>query len=296
LPVVVVFGEALVDLVPGADGPQARPGGSPANVAITVARLGFPAHLLARLATDQSGQMLRTHLTESGVDLSLCVDSAEPTAVAAVELDPHGAARYRFELDGRTDDGWTLADLPAALPDGVALHVSGAFALARPAMRAAATALLAREAGRRVLCLDPNPRPALPPDLSVLEAWLAYVDIVKVSAEDLAWTHPGETVSTVARRWYERGPRLVVVTRGGDGVFALGPAGSVELPAYPVAVVDTVGAGDAFTGGLLAALPTGPDELDVESLTQVLGYAQRVAALTCTRAGADPPWAAELFD
>jgi fructokinase len=300
--VIVVCGEALVDVVPDAAGvPCARPGGSPANVAVALARLGVPAALLARLSSDHFGQMLRDHLRGSGVDLSLAVPTGAPTPVAAVTLDAAGVASYRFDLDGRTDDGWSVADLPATLPVGAALHVSGAFALVRPAMRTTVDTLLARESGRRVICFDPNPRAALAPDRSTLLRWVGRADLVRASAEDLELTDPGEPVEVVARRWRAFGPSVVVVTLGGGGVYALGPAGACAAPAEPVDVVDTVGAGDAFTAGLLAFLakagaltPEALSRLDIGLLRDALAFAQRAAAITCTRPGADPPWAAEL--
>jgi fructokinase len=300
--VIVVCGEALVDVVPDAAGiPRPHPGGSPANVALALARLGVPAALLARLSTDHFGQMLRNHLAGSGVDLSIAIPTAAPTPVATVTLDPAGVASYRFELDGRTDDGWSVADLPHALAAYAALHVSGAFAMVRPAMRATVDTLLARESGRRLICFDPNPRAALDPDRPTLRRWVARADLVRVSADDLELTDPGQTIETVARQWRALGPTIVVVTRGAAGVYAVGPAGECWAAAEPVTVVDTVGAGDAFTAGLLAWLhtasaltPAGLRRLNHAGLTAALDYAQRVAAITCTRPGADPPWAAEL--
>jgi len=167
-------------------------------------------------------------------------------------------------------------------------------------MGATLSALFDREHGRRVITLDPNPRPALGADLSVLfERWLPRADIVKVSEEDLAFLCPGEPMSTVAHGWLGGGPSLVVVTRGAKGVYALASE-SIELPAPPVDVVDTVGAGDAFMAGLLAALERagrldrdGLRALRSDELTPILAYAQRVAAATCERVGADPPWLAD---
>jgi fructokinase len=138
--------------------------------------------------------------------------------------------------------------------------------------------------------------------LTVLfEQWLPRADIVKVSEDDLAFLCPGEPASAVARRWLGSGALLVVVTRGADGVYALASSESVELPAPPVDLVDTVGAGDAFMSGLLAALseagrlsPTGLRGMGSEDLAAALGFAQRVAAATCARVGADPPWRADL--
>jgi fructokinase len=164
-------------------------------------------------------------------------------------------------------------------------------------------ALLDREHGRRVITLDPNPRPALGIDRGALERWLTRADIVKASQEDLAWLYPGQAPAQVAHAWRAGGAALVVVTRGGDGVFAAGPSGEVELAAQPVDLVDTVGAGDAFMSGLLAALDRAAmldrdhvRALGVDELAAALRYAQRVAALTCTRVGADPPWLVDLAD
>jgi fructokinase len=305
--VIVVCGEALVDLVPasGLVGYLARPGGSPANVAVGLGRLGLDVALLTRLSTDHFGQLIRDHLVQSHVDLSLATVTTARTTVAMVTLTPDGNAGYSFGIDGGADDGWRVDELPPSLPAGSALHISGALALAVPSMGAALSALLDREHGQRVITLDPNPRPALGADLSVLfEQWLPRADIVKVSQEDLAVLCPGEPAPAVARRWLGSGASLVVVTRGADGLYALASESameSVELPAPPVDLVDTVGAGDAFMAGLLAALSeagrlssAGLRGADREELAAALGFAQRVAALTCTRVGADPPWRADL--
>jgi fructokinase len=300
---IVVCGEALVDLVPaaGGGGYLARPGGSPANVAVGLGRLGVDVSLLTRLSTDYFGQLIRDHLTQSHVDLTLALPTAARTTVAMVTLSTAGDAGYTFGIDGGADDGWRPEELPAALPDRAALHVSGALALAVPSMGATIGALLDRECGRRVITLDPNPRPALGGERSTLDRWLRRADIVKVSEEDLDWLCPGQTLAEVAHAWRAGGPALVVVTRGGDGVFADGPSGEVELAAPPVDLVDTVGAGDAFMSGLLAALDRAAmldrdhlHALRVDELAAALRYAQRVAALTCTRVGADPPWLVDL--
>jgi fructokinase len=314
---IVVCGEALVDLVPAGPVFLARPGGSPANVAVGLGRLGLEVGLLTRLSTDHFGRLIRAHLLESHVDLSLATSTPDRTTVAMVTLLPDGSAAYTFGIDGGADDGWRAEELPAALPEGAALHVSGALALAVGSMGAAIDALLDREFGRRVITLDPNPRPALGADHTLLERWLPRADVVKVSEEDLAWICPGEAVAEVAHRWRsgadersassragadgrsrDGGPALVVVTRGAEGVYALGPTGEVNLPAVPVDLVDTVGAGDAFMSGLLAALTEAGllsrQGLRTADLTHAVGYAQRVAALTCTRVGADPPWLVDL--
>lgn len=303
---IVVCGEALIDLVPsGAGSYGARPGGSPANVAVGLGRLDVPVALLARLSTDPFGRLLADHLHAARVDTTGALVSAEPSTLAVVTLDDEGRAEYAFYVDGAADGGWRTEDLPAALPDGAALHVSGSLALGVPSMGRAFEALLTRERGRRVLALDPNLRPALARDeadlRSRLDRWLRLVDLVKVSADDLAWLVPDEAVEDVAARWRSYGPALVVVTRGGEGVHALGPGGTVDLPGLPVDVVDTVGAGDAFMAGLLCALDEAGDlvaehlaALGPDALRTALAFAQEVAAETCRRVGADPPWRTEL--
>jgi fructokinase len=309
---IVVCGEALVDLVPAAGGEAyiARPGGSPANVAAALGRLDVPVSLLARLSTDHFGQLIRAHLKQSHVDLSLAIETADRSTVAMVSLGASGDAGYTFFIEGGADDGWRADALPALPADAAALHVSGALALALPSMGDALEALLLRERGKRVITFDPNPRPALTSDLPALrerlERWVRCADIVKVSVEDLALAFPGQSAPEVAARWLNNsgapdGPALIVVTRGGDGVYARGPGGERDLPARPVDLVDTVGAGDSFMGGLLASLYRAgrlskPElrSLDLAELDESLRSAQRVAAITCGRTGADPPWRYEL--
>lgn len=303
----VVCGEALIDLVPSPEGGtySARAGGSSANVAVGLGRLGTQVSLIARLAGDPFGRLLREHLSASDVDLAMAVPADQPSTLAVVSLDPHGKAEYAFYIDGAADGGWRPGDLPAVLPGGATLHLSGSLALSVPSMGDALEALLRREQGRRLLAFDPNVRPMIAQDEAALRArldrWLGLVDIVKVSSDDLRWIAPGVTVADLAARWRGLGPMLVVVTLGEQGAYALGPAGPVSLPAAPVEVVDTVGAGDAFTSGLLAALDAGGPlsrssltELSTDGLTAAVEFAQRVAALTCQRVGADPPWRRDL--
>lgn len=304
---IVVCGETLIDLVPAGGAYHAHPGGSPANVAVGLGRLGVDVSLLARLADDQFGQILRAHLRASNVGLDLIAVSAEPSTLAVVSLGAADAAEYDFYIDGCADGGWRPEGLPDTLPPGAALHVSGSLALPVESMAETVEVLLLRERPRRVISFDPNIRPLLirdrPGVLQRLERWLGLADIIKVSAEDLGWVAPGRPIEAVAREWREMGPSLVVVTRGGQGVHAVGPAGSVDLAAEPITIVDTVGAGDSFMGGLLAALHeesllhrAALGALTATQLTAGLTYAARVAAITCSRAGADPPWRHELVE
>ncbi|MET8249524.1 carbohydrate kinase [Streptomyces sp. NPDC005202] len=262
---IVAYGEALVDLVHQQHQGTyaARPGGSPANVAIGLGRLGLDVALLARIADDPFGRLLRAHLTDSHVDLSIAVSCSEPTTLAVVTLDPEGGAEYTFYVEGCADGAWSPDQLPPALPRGtVCLQVSGSLAFAVPAMGDTLELLLERERPGcpvHTLTLDPNLRLRLARDplrlRARLDRWITLVDLVKVSSDDLAWFSPGEPVQAVAARWHGHGPALVVVTRGADGVHALGPDGPVDLPVEPLEVADTVGAGDAFMSGLLSPVP-----------------------------------------
>ncbi len=288
---LLVCGEALIDLVGQADGTYlARPGGGPANTAVTLGRLGVSVGLAARLSRDAFGEQLRSHLAASSVDLAASRAVEEPTTLAVATLDDEGVARYSFYWQGTADWRWTAGELPD-VDDGVRAVVVGSLAVALPPGGDAVEAW-ARACGRPVV-LDPNVRPQL---LGDREAYRQRLDrlvrtstVVKVSDEDLAWTHPGEDPIDVVRGW---GRPLAVVTRGPHGAFGVLDGGDpVEVAGRAVEVVDTVGAGDSFTGGLLSVLDL--DDL-AGSLQPALSRAVEVSAMTCGRAGADPPWAREL--
>jgi fructokinase len=305
--VIVVAGEALIDLAP--DGPRLvpLPGGSPYNVAIGLARLGAAVAYLGGLSRDGFGQLMADRLRTAGADLTLSSWTDAPTTLAVVHLDDDGQASYGFYLASTSAASLEQADLPE-LPDGAALHVSlGAVGLETlPAGRTLAH-LLHREEGRRFLSFDPNIRPSairgtVAGYARLLDELVAGLTLVKVSDEDLALVQPGRDPVEVARDWAGAGPALVVVTRGPEGAVAVRARGEpIEVPGEAVEVVDTVGAGDAFTSGLLSWL----DEherlsdgalrsLDDDGVAAALRHARRVAAITCTRTGSDPPRAAEL--
>ncbi|MQA85374.1 MAG: carbohydrate kinase [Streptosporangiales bacterium] len=292
--VVAVAGEAIVDLVgdPGTATYRARPGGSPANVAVALGRLDLPVRLLARLSGDTFGRMLRAHLEASGVDLSLCVEAGEPTSLAVATLDDAGTAAYDFWVRGTADWLWAADELPDALPDDVvALHTGslepGASALEGLLVRE-------RERGRVALCLDPNLRPTLMGEAGAVrrrvERQVGLAHVVRVSEEDLRYSHPDQPYRAVAHRWLDGGPSLVVVTRGGCGAYGATRYVEAERPAMPVEVADTIGAGDAFTAGLLGGLhrrgllgagcAAGLAEVDAETLARLLDEANRFAALS----------------
>jgi fructokinase len=309
--IVAVAGEALVDLVPAPD-PQyyeVAPGGSPANVAVGLARLGVQARMLARIADDVLGRRVREHLAANGVLLDHVAAAAEQTSMAMVSVDPDGGPSYDFRIAGTADWQWTSAELDGAL-DGpvVALH-SGSLALTTAPGAAVLRELMVRAAATATISYDPNCRPLLMGDpadvLAGVHDVLAVADVVKVSSEDLGWLCPGSSTQEVLEDWLGRGPALVAVTLGGDGVLA-GTAGGLRTrrPGVRVTVIDTVGAGDTFSAALLAGLhgrallgaqarPALRD-LDGATLDALLDEAARAAAITCSRRGADPPTAAEL--
>jgi fructokinase len=308
---VVVAGEALVDLAPRDGLLLPLPGGSPYNVAVGLGRLGSETHYLGGLSRDAFGALLRGRLAADGVALDLAPVRAEPTTLAVVHLDEQGRASYGFYLDGTAAAVLDEGMMPE-LPEGAALHVSfGAIGLGHaPTGRSLAT-LLEDEHRERLTSLDPNVRPSAFAPVGGVEAYATlldglvagHLDLVKVSDEDLTALHPeAADPLDVARAWARSGPALVVVTRGPDGAVAVRDGRpDVGVAGRAVQVVDTVGAGDAFTSGLLAWLDqhgrltrAGLDALSDEDLTTALRQAVEVAAITCTRAGSDPPRADEL--
>jgi fructokinase len=306
---VVVVGEALVDLADDPDDPArftAHPGGSPANVAVTLARLGTRARFAGRLAGDGFGRLLRDHLTANGVDLSLCVDAPEPAGLAVVSQDARGRTEYAFYITGTADWQWTTAELPHHLGDETLAVHTGSLALALPPGGPAIAIWLAeqRRAGR-VFSIDPHVRPPVLGDPRAyrprLESWVARSDIVKASIDDLAWVYPGEDPDGIALRWSARGPSLVVITRGAEGLDAAVAGRILRRPARPVPVADTVGAGDAVSGALLDWLSRhgrltrpGLAALTPTEVAAALDFAAEVAAATVSRPGADPPRRADL--
>ena len=308
--VVAVAGEVITDLVPAGEPGlfRAAPGGSPANVAVSVARLEVPVRMLARLSSDVLGRRLREHLVGNGVDLSRAVRAAEPSSLAIVVLADDGTAEYDFRVDGTADWQWRDDELAGSVDDVVALHV-GSLALTTPPGGEVLRRLAATAHDRASVTFDPNVRHLLmgsaEATMAIVDEVLPVADVVKASEEDLDWLAPGRHVAEVAAEWASRGPSLVVVTRGGDGAVAVGrTAGEVGRPGVEVAVVDTVGAGDSFMGALLAGLH-GRDllgaaardrlrSLDAATVSALLDEAIAVSAVTCSRRGADPPTAAEM--
>lgn len=302
-------GEALIDMVPGEDGdgaPVYRPllGGSVFNTAVALGRLGLPSAYFGGLSRDAFGEALIEALQRAGVSSALCPRSELPTALAVVELRD-GAASYHFHFAETAGLSLRPADLPALPVDVYGLHFGGISLVAEPC-GSAYEALLLRESDERLISIDPNIRPGFVDDEAAyrgrLSRLLARSHLVKVSDEDLRWLAPGESPAAVAARWLDGETRLVVLTRGADGAEVFGRGFEARVPAAPVAaVVDTVGAGDTFVAGLWAGL-TGAGvrsraELESagrEAVVQAVAYAQRAAAISVGRAGADAPWQHEM--
>ena len=301
---VLVAGEALYDLWMDDDDDslRGRPGGGPFNTARTLGRLGRPAAYLGRLSGDATGRTLERLLAEDGVALDCVVRTEDPTTLALAELGPDGSARYGFYAAGTAAPGLTEQAALAALPPAVGMLHVGTLGLLLEPVATAVEAVVERLAGEALVTVDPNIRPWAIEDPAAYRARLNRVlrrsDLVKVSEDDLAWLAPGRPPEDAARALLEPGPAAVLLTRGGGGTAAITREGTAEVAAHPVAVVDTIGAGDAFSGGLLAwwgAHGLGPARLgDLALLTQAARFASVVAALTCARAGATPPRLEEL--
>ena len=300
----VVVGEALVDLVGPRGGRtlEAHPGGSPANVALGLARLGDLVTLKTRLGRDAFGEMVTGHLEASGVDVDRGPDDGAATSLAIATLAA-GIASYDFRIE------WALGSLGPLPVESRCLH-TGSLATILPPGAADVVDLLEREhrRGRVTVSYDPNVRPALlgDPDRARpgIERLVALSDVVKVSDEDLGWLYDGRGDEEVAREWLASGPAVVIVTRGGAGVYAVSAGLEVRRPAKPVDLVDTVGAGDSFTSGLLHGLQRadllggarrdGLAAIDEATLISVVDTAAVIAAITCSRPGADPPTREEV--
>ncbi|MEV6695140.1 carbohydrate kinase [Micromonospora sp. NPDC051196] len=296
---VTVLGEAVVDLVQAPDGRfTAHPGGSPLNVAVGLARLGVPAALLARFSTSRFGRQLRTHAEGNGVDLRHAVDTDDPATLAIASLRGDGVAAYDFYVEGTADWQWRDEELSPALTGRGILHTGSLAVFLSPGADRVADALHTARARGALISIDPNIRPGLigtPAQARArIEHLAALAHLVKASEEDVAWLYPGRPVEDVLRHWRDLGAALAVVTLGADGALALSGTRRFRQPAPAVEVVDTIGAGDAFTAGLLAELSHAADGWTDEDVAAALRYAVEVAAVTCTRAGADPPCREEL--
>jgi fructokinase len=301
---ITVIGEALIDLVIAHDGRiLAQPGGGPFNTARAIGRLGLGPAFLGRLSQDSFGHLLRTSLDQDGVTLAVPQLADAPTTLAAVDVDAAGAPCYRFYLAGTSASDLEYPLLSAAFPDGVTALHAGSLALVMEPIATSIERLIASGVPPDALVMiDPNCRPEAITDQHAYRARLSRIlqraDVVKLSVEDLGYLFPGAPARTAAAALLGQGPELILITDGPRPARALLPGQevSVDVPAVPV--VDTIGAGDAFGGAFLAWWAgnelTKSDLHRSTPVREALQAAAEVASLTCTRAGAEPPWLAEM--
>ena len=292
----LVIGESLIDIVEGAE----HVGGSPLNVAVGLARLGRDVDFLTYIGDDPYGRRIADYVNAAGVQLVSESQTAERTATARLTVGEDGSADYVFDLD------WRLSGTPMVAPP-LFVHTGSIAAVQEPGCLAVA-ALVDTYHLSATVTFDPNVRPPVIADRDLARERIEHLversDIVKVSEEDLRWLDPDRPPERIAQTWLALGPAIVAVTMADRGAAAVCAAGVARVPARPVQVVDTVGAGDAFMVGLIDALWAWDllgaqrrvelARLDLDALTAALEAASAAAALTVGRAGADLPDRAAL--
>ncbi len=307
---ILCCGEALIDMITeptqsGRDGFVPHSGGALFNTSIALGRLGAPVGLLTGLSSDMFGQQLADDLRASHVDTTHVIASDRPTTLAFVQLKD-GHATYTFVDENTAGRMLRAEDMPRQLPSVSALYFGGISLACEPCADAYA-AMLAQHGAHCAVMLDPNIRPGFIEDQTRyrtrLNRMIEQADIVKVSDEDLDWIIPGpESHDQKVPLLLQAGPAAVIVTRGSEGASGYLASGAVvSVPVKPVRVVDTVGAGDTFNAGVLASLERaghltkpGLKALSPDALRDALTLGAAVAAVTVSRAGANPPWSHEL--
>jgi fructokinase len=301
---IVVVGEALIDLIDEHGRLAPHPGGGPFNTAVALGHLGAPVGFLGRLSRDRFGELLAARLAQANVDDRYLLRGPAPTPLAMVHEKADGDHEFTFYLSGTAYADLRAADLPD-LDVGVVAICAGTLALATDPPAAAIELLLEREAQRRVIIIDPNVRPAVIANREVFrrrfERFASLAHVVKLSDADASWLYPDEQLEAILEKVLECGAQLVVLTLGAAGARARTRGARCEVPALAVDVVDTVGAGDAFLAGLLRWLwlnerltPDAIGKVGAGELADGLGFAAIVGALQCARAGAEPPTLAEV--
>jgi fructokinase len=294
-----VCGEVLIDLLPGTPERVAVVGGGPANTAKALARLGHEVHFIDGISTDDYGQSARAELLADEVKLDLALTSDKPTCLAIVSLGADGGATYEFKIDGTATFDFDLKWLPdPSMHKPSVLHIGTLVTIIEPGANVLYDWAL-QVAEFAPIVFDPNIRPSVMGDRDLYQAavekWAAISSVIKVSDDDLAWLFPGQKYEDVATRWVKDGAQLVVVTRGANGSIGFTESGSEEAAGVKVDVVDTVGAGDTVGAIIVEAMvQDGILSLQGDGLKNVLTRAAAAAAITCSRAGAQPPYKHEL--
>lgn len=302
---ILVCGEALIDLFVGAPSPtglqaEAVAGGSPFNVAIGIGRLGRSSAFLSTLSDDAFGAFLKEKLVAAGVSTNYVQSCSKRTTLSVVATNTSGQPQYSFYAEESADRALTPEALPSQLPSDVHAIAAGSYSLGVEPIASAIETLIRREAGKRVISLDPNVRPRVVGDLAAyrerFERLLKQATIVKASDEDIELLYSSKDIVTAAKDWLTNGPKLVIITQGAKGPLAVFKDSVVERPSPSIDVVDTVGAGDTFHAALLAwfdaqsqLTPEAIDALTQGDVTAALDFASAAAAIVCTRRGANPP-------
>jgi len=305
---ILCCGEALIDMLPRTttDGEAAFApyvGGAVFNSAIALGRLGAPAGFFSGLSSDLFGGQFRDALGASKVSSTYAHTSPRPTTLAFVRLN-NGQATYTFYDENTAGRMLTIDDLPK-LGSEIEAMLFGAISLISEPAGSAYEEFMRREHEARVMMLDPNIRPNFIPDkakhLRRIREMMAMADIVKLSDEDLKWFDEAGSHEDVVRNWLDRGPKLIVVTHGSEGAVGYSKAHKVTVMPQKVKVVDTVGAGDTFNAGILASLheqglltKAAIGELAEDAIRKALELGAKAAAVTVSRAGANPPWRHEI--
>ena len=304
-PHILAIGEALIDIVTPISHPEdAReiPGGPPANVAMPLGRLGRPAVLSTWFADDERGRLIEEHFTASRVVITPESHGAQRTTTATAMIDEKGAATYTFDFDWNPTPPIPVSEM------ALIVHAGSISAAVEPGASAVFEAV--KDARPHALItFDPNARPTVMGDpdnaLKLVERFVSVSDVIKVSDEDIAWLTGGAELESVIEKWLSMGPRLIIVTRGKKGGLAVSASG-IRYEATPgeVKVVDTVGAGDSFMGGILDAMwglglagtegRSALENIGLDAVKTILDHASKVSDVTVSRAGANPPWADEL--
>jgi fructokinase len=302
---IISCGEALMDFLPAGFGSEIgyvpRAGGAPFNLAVALARLALPSAFLGCIAEDPFGEMLLTTLQNNHVSDQFIVRRTAPTTLAFVNLVSFGSPEFAFFNQGAADTLLLPDDLPQEFSDDVCALCFGSYALAAEPVGSTLLGLMQREAGRRFIVLDPNVRLHVQPDRAVyrsrIEAAVGCADLIKCSRRDIAMLYPDRSYEDVAQQWLQMGARLVIVTLKEQGAALFRADGvTIQDPGMAVSVVDAIGAGDSFLAALLALLLR-QNALDrealmamsVQALQESLHYANRAAAITCSRTGGTNP-------
>lgn len=314
---ILCCGEALIDMVPfspaDGDGTEAFrpcPGGSPYNSAVAIGRLGVPVAFVGRLSRDFFGQLLVGRLEANGVRTDLLARSDQSTTLAFVKLAPGEEPQYAFYTEGTADRSMLPGDLPARLPGEARCILFGSISMLMEPVASTIESFVRREAGRLVISFDPNVRPVMVKDRDAyvrrMEGWFASATIVKISGADMDYVYPGLDREAAMARILSFGPSLLVTTLGTDGALAVGRRADgssfrATAPGIRVKVADTIGAGDTFHAGFLSWLELNGrmsrqaiQGLTEAELVKALGFANKAAALVCTKRGAEPPTMAEM--